>query len=280
MIVDFHTHILPERFRADRASVVARDKTFSEMFSDPASRIASADELVESMRGAGIDRSVALGYGWTDPDIAREANDYILEAAKKYPEQIVPFCSVNPAWGDAAITEIRRCADLGALGIGELHPDTQGFDPADADLLAPFMQAARELGLIVLTHASEPVGHQYPGKGSATPDRLEALVNEFPDNRMVFAHFGGGLPFYGLMDEVRDGLANAWFDTAATPFLYNSHVYMTTARTIGPEKILFASDFPLITQKRALAHFIESDYPDDYRDTLLGGTAAALLGIA
>ena len=201
------------------------------MFSDPDSRIASAEELVESMRAAGIDRSIALGYGWTDQEIAGEANGYILDAAEQHPDQIVPFCSVNPAWGDDAIAEMQRCAERGARGVGELHPDTQGFDPGDTDLLSPLMDAARELGLIVLTHASEPVGHQYPGKGSATPDRLEAMVTNFPDNKIVFAHFGGGLPFYGLMDEVRNGLANAWFDTAATPFLYNSHVYSTTGRT-------------------------------------------------
>ena len=280
MIVDFHTHILPERFRSDRASIAAKDETFAEMFSDPDSRIAGAEELIESMRAAGIDRSIALGYGWSDLDVAREANDYILEAAARHPDQIVPFCSVNPAWGVEAIAEARRCAEQGARGIGELHPDTQGFNPADTELLKPFMQAVRELGLIVLMHASEPVGHMYPGKGSATPDRLEALVNNFPDNKIVFAHFGGGLPFYGLMDEVRDGLANAWFDTAATPFLYNSHVYSTTARTIGPEKILFGSDFPLITQKRAMAHILGSDYPDEFRDSLLGGNAACLPGIA
>ncbi len=249
------------------------------MFGDPDSPIASAEELVESMRAAGIDRSVTLGYGWTDRTVAREANDYILEAAKQHPDQIVPFCSANPAWGEEAIAEVRRCVKQGAQGIGELHPDTQGFDPADTELLRPFMDAARELGLIVLAHASEPVGHMYPGKGSATPDRLEVMVTDFPDNKIVFAHFGGGLPFYGLMDEVRDGLANAWFDTAAAPFLYNSHVYSTTARTIGPEMILFGSDFPRITQKLAMAHFSGSDYPDEFRDSLLGGNAAGLPGI-
>ncbi len=250
------------------------------MFSDPESRIATAPELIESMDGAGVGRSVALGYGWTDRDIAREANDYILESAKAHPGKLIPFCSVNPAWGDDAIAEARRCAAQGAGGIGELHPDTQGFDPADTNLLTPVMEMAREMDMIVLTHASEPVGHTYPGKGSATPDRLEAMVTSFPDNKIVFAHYGGGLPFYGLMDEVRDGLANAWFDTAAAPFLYNDHVYSTTARTIGPEKVLFGSDFPLISQKRALAHFAQSDYPDDYRDGLLGGNAADLPGIA
>ena len=96
----------------------------------------------ETRKKKGMTTSVALGYGWTDIDIAREANDYILESAKTHSGKIVPFCSVNPAWGDQAVAEIERCADLGALGVGELHPDTQGFDPGDTELLSPLMDCS------------------------------------------------------------------------------------------------------------------------------------------
>ena len=63
-----------------------------------------------------------------DPEIAREANDYVIQAAAKYPERLTGFCSVNPAWGDGALEEVERCVASGLSGIGELHPDTQGFD--------------------------------------------------------------------------------------------------------------------------------------------------------
>ena len=59
--------------------------------------------------------------------------------------------------------EARRCAEAGLRGIGELHPDTQGYDLGDFETMAPLMEIVREHGLIVTTHSSEPVGHAYPG---------------------------------------------------------------------------------------------------------------------
>ena len=117
-----------------------------------------------------------MGMGWTDPGLAREANDYIIESARKYPDRIIGFCSVNPAWGDAAAREIERCVKLGARGIGELHPDTQGFDIGDATTMAPVLEVAQEYGLVITTHSSEPVGHIYAGKGSTTPRKLMRFI--------------------------------------------------------------------------------------------------------
>jgi len=91
-IIDVHTHILPESFRRERARYALRDNTFAALIAPPTTRIATGDELVASMNSAGIDRSVALGCGWTDIEVARESNDYLLEQAEAHPEQIIPFC--------------------------------------------------------------------------------------------------------------------------------------------------------------------------------------------
>ena len=66
MIVDFHTHVLPDEFRRERARILRADATFAALFSDPGARIAPYAELIASMDDAGIDVSVVLGYGWTD----------------------------------------------------------------------------------------------------------------------------------------------------------------------------------------------------------------------
>ena len=255
-IIDAHTHILPESFRRERASYALRDKTFAALIAPPKTRIATGDELVASMDGAGVDRSLALGYGWTDIKVAQESNNYLLDQAEAHPDRVIPFCSVNPVWGDVALHEIRRCAERGAKGIGELHPDSQGYRLSDSDMLRPMMSLALELGLIVLTHSSEPVGHAYPGKGTATPSELEALLMAFPENKIVFAHFGGGLPFYALMPEVKQALGNCYFDTAAAPFLYDTDIYGQLRGLIG-SNLIFGSDFPLVPQERALIHLTD-----------------------
>lgn len=252
-LIDAHTHILPESFRSDRAAYADRDATFAALLASPEAKVATGYELITSMSESGIDRSVTLGYGWTDLDVARESNDYLLDQSAKHAEQLIPFCSVNPMWGDQALDEIRRCAERGAKGIGELHPDTQGFRLSNTELLRPMMSLSLELDLVVLTHSSEPVGHPYPGKGTATPSELEAFLQAFPENKIVFAHFGGGLPFYALMPEVKKALGNCYFDTAAAPFLYTQEIYGQMAALIG-SKLIFGSDFPLIAQARALDH--------------------------
>ena len=197
----------------------------------------------------GVDRSVVMGMGWTDPGVAREANDYIIESARKYPDRIIGFCSVNPAWGDDAAREVERCANLGMRGVGELHPDTQRFDIGDAATMASVLEVAEEYELVITTHSSEPVGHSYAGKGSTTPQALMRFIENaraYPNVRIICAHWGGGLPFYALMPEVGDALSNVWFDTAASPFLYTPDVFPMVAALVGPEKILPGSDFPLL----------------------------------
>ena len=187
MIVDFHTHIVPPFLKEQREDYLARDATLGALFADPAAPMATAEELVTAMDAAGIDRAVVLGMGWTDRTLAWEVNDYLLEAASRYPDRLIPFCSVNPAWGDEAIREAERCAHLGARGIGELHPDTQGFDLTSPEVMGPIMETVRRQGMLLLTHSSEPVGHRYPGKGATTPEVLLGLIQRYPDTPIVCA---------------------------------------------------------------------------------------------
>ena len=200
----------------------------------------------------GIGHAVVMGMGWTDPAVAIEANDYIIGAVAEYPGRLTGFCSVDPSWGETALAEVERCADAGLRGIGELHPDTQRADITRQEGMAPLMDLARRLGMPVLAHTSEPVGHQYPGKGRTTPGKVFRLIADFPENVIICAHWGGGLPFYALMPEVAAALGNVYFDTAASPFLYRPEVYSTVSSLVGPDRILFASDFPLMESVPAL----------------------------
>ncbi len=282
MIIDSHTHILPDEFREERARILKADATFAALFRAASAKTATAEALIASMDRAGVDASVAAGYGWTDEGVARLANDYALDAAHRHPGRVIPFCSANPLKGGGAVREVRRCAEAGAKGIGELHPDTQGFsstDPAVLRRLAPVMEAARAFGLPVLIHASEPVGHAYPGKGAYTPDKALALAQAYPDNVLIFAHFGGGLPFYALMPEVTRALGNVYFDSAAQPFLYAPAAYAAAASVAGVSRILFASDFPLTSQQRALKSARAGGLNGPDESKVLGLNAAGLLGV-
>ena len=278
-IVDFHCHILPPSFPDRHEELAMRDSTYSELFPQPGARMATAESLMEAMRQAGVAHSVALGFGWTDLELARETNDYLIQAVDRHSEQLTGFCTVNPAWGDRALEEVERCVSAGLRGIGELHPDTQGFDISDITRMSPMMELARSLKLPVLVHTSEPVGHHYPGKGKTTPDRVYRFVKNFPGNTIVCAHWGGGLPFYGLMPEIPEELRNVYFDTAASPFLYRPEIFATVAGIIGPERILFGTDYPLLRHRRILEQVDSSGLDDLSKSAILGGNAEKLLGL-
>ncbi|MBI3742669.1 MAG: amidohydrolase [Chloroflexi bacterium] len=279
MRIDAHVHAFPKAMALHRDRYAARDATFRELYAHPKAAIATVDRLLESMDAAGIDLSVLTNIGWATAAMCRETNDYILDAARRHPKRLIPFCTVNPRLGKQAVAEIERCAALGAHGIGELHPDPQGFDLADKRVMSPIVDAAMRHDLVVLCHASEPVGHAYPGKGTVTPQVLYRFVTNFPEARIVLAHWGGGLPFYALMPEVRRALANVWFDTATSPFLYEPGIWQAAASVVGPDRILFGTDYPLIKQERLLCEVENASLPEKAKRAILGMNAARLLGL-
>ena len=229
------------------------------------------------MEKAGVSLSVILNIGWTSHELCVETNSYIMESISRYPDKLVGFCAIQPRAGEAALAEVERCIQGGIRGIGEMRPDIQGFDLGDESTVKPLVEMARKHRLILLTHASEPVGHQYQGKGDFTPDLLYSFICKLPELRIVCAHWGGGLPFYALMPEVSAALSNVFFDTAASPFLYRSQIFNQVVDILGPDKVLFGSDYPLIPQSRLIAEIRSLNLPEEVKEMILGGNAQRLL---
>jgi len=129
-------------------------------------------------------------------------------------------------------------------------------------------------GKPLMVHCSEPVGHAYPGKGRNTPEKVYAFALAHPDLKVVTAHWGGGLPFYYLMPELGPSLPNLYFDSAATEFLYDPRVFASVSGLAGPQRMLFGSDFPLLSQERALAHARKAGLSEE--QPFFGANAAAV----
>jgi predicted TIM-barrel fold metal-dependent hydrolase len=275
MIVDFHAHVFPPDICHDRSECLALDPTFGLLYADPKSRLATADDLLRSMDEAGVEVSVVLNFAWQDAELCRRTNDYILEAAAASGGRLVPFCLFAPN-ADAS-DEVERCVRLGARGLGELRPLSQGYDldsgPAP-DLLA---QASAAHGLTLLFHTTEPVGHAYPGKEGQPLDSLYRFIERAPEATVVAAHWGGGLPFYTLLRRGHATLANTYFDTAATRFLYRHEVFRHAIDIVGAERVLFGSDFPLLSQSRCRRELEDAQLSDDEKRLILGENARRLL---
>ena len=275
-IIDLHTHILSPEVIRDRARYLERDGWFRSLYQNPKARLATADELVADMDRDGVDQAVTFGFAWADEGLCRASNDYVAEAIRRYPDRLIGFAVVNPRSGAAAIREVERCVELGFRGVGELLPDGQGYTLDEADVLDPLLNWLEEQGLPLLAHTNEPVGHAYCGKGCNTPEVVYRLAKRHPRATLICAHWGGGLPFYELMPEVRRVLARVYYDTAASPFLYDSSIFALAARIIRP-KILFATDYPLLGYPRALRHLRAAELAEDDLARILGGNAEQLL---
>lgn len=279
MIIDFHTHVVPSGIKERRADYAGRDACFSLLYAEPKAKLATAEEVIANMDEHGIDKSVILNLGWASHELCVETNDYILEAIARYPKRLIGFCVIQPLAGDKALKELERCAQNGIKGIGEMRPDVQDFDLKDSSLMKPVIETAVKYNLIFLTHASEPVGHQYFGKGNITPEAIYPFILNFPDLKVVCAHWGGGLPFYALMPEVAEALSNVYFDTAATPFLYKPQIFKRVADIIGSDRILFGSDYPLLSPKRIIDQLESTGLSQEDKAKILGGNAQKLLSI-
>jgi len=145
--------------------------------------------------------------------------------------------------------------------------------------MQPLINRLARLDMVLSLHVSEPVGHDYPGKGSNTPGIVYRFIAASRELKVMLAHLGGGLPFYELMPEVREALSNAWYDTAAGPFLYRSEVYKAVAAMSGAQRILFGSDWPLLSPRRVIDHIREAGLGQAEVDAVLGGNARRLFNL-
>ena len=279
MIIDCHCHIFPPQVKKNRRKYIESDPCFALLYSNSKAKLTTVEELIKSMDRAGIDTSVIVNIGWTTHELCVETNDYILESIARYPDRLIGFCSVQPLACDAAFYEIERCAQAGIRGIGELRPDIQMFDLMDEQVVRPMVGMMVKHRLAFLSHTSEPVGHDYSGKGNMTPEMLYPFIKSYPELKIICAHWGGGLPFYSLMPEVKKSFENVFFDSAASPLLYKPEIYRHLAQIAGAGKILFGSDYPLIEQQKALKEVTSLGLPDEDKNLILGVNAVKLFGL-
>lgn len=279
MIIDFHTHIFSPAVRENRERYFPSEPEFKILYEPAKSKLVGAGTIVDEMDKQGVDKSVVFGFPWRDAETFKRENDYALEAVDRHPDRLIGFCCFDPGNSEAA-RETERCIKAGISGVGELAFYRSGIDKACRDSLAPVMELCLENNLPVLVHTNEPVGHVYPGKTPNTLSQIYRLARRFPDNKIILAHWGGGIFFYNLLKkEVGESLKNVWFDTAASPFLYDTQIYSFAARVAGVDKILFGSDFPLLKPSRYFSELENTGLPVSDIEKIKGGNAAVILGL-
>ncbi len=280
MILDGHTHIFPEEVIRRREDFFTAEPAFRLLYDSPKSKMVGPEELLAVMEDEGVEAAVILGFPWRQESLWRQHNELILEAQRRWPRKFFGFCAADPA-RPGGVREIERCLAAGARGIGELAWYLDDLGPGLTDVLAPVAELCQHYRVPLMLHTNDPaeVGPTYPGKAPFSLSATYQVIKAFPETTWILAHWGGGLPFYGLLKkEAPEVFKNVYFDTAASPFIYRPVIYRVVAEMVGPEKIIFGSDYPLLPPSRYVKEMAEADLPEDWQEMILGKNLARVMG--
>ncbi len=253
-VIDAHTHCYPPEVAADPVAWgVARGERHWAALVAPGGLQgwATQDQMLRDMDAAGVELAVLQGWYWEHQETCELQNRWHLEWQRAHPDRFVALATVQPRAGAAALDALRQALDAGLAGVGELHPAVQGFsldDPAWLQLAA----LCDERGLPVCFHATEPAGRTYAGRAETPLMDYVRLAQRFPGLKIVLAHWGGGLPFYELNRWCRATLRNVYYDTAASPLLYDARIWRMALDLVGADKLLFGTDYPLLVRPKSV----------------------------
>ena len=199
----------------------------------------AADALLAALGGTGV----VQGWYWQTPAAARAQIEWTRAWMAATPARLC-FCAPLVPDPTEALPAAQAAKTAGFVGLGEVFPAAQGF-AMHAPWWLEVCAWAEAADFPILLHVPEAAGADYPGRIGADLMDYVGLAEQFPRLRLIFAHWGGGLPFFLHHRRVRRALANVWFDSAASPLLYDAGVWRTVAHLAGPQKLLYGSDWPL-----------------------------------
>ena len=232
----------------------------------------SEGDIIRYLDDSGIDRAIVFGFPWEEHDLVSRNNDEIWEFHQRHPRRIVPFAVLSTKGGDEAYREAARTLNGGFGGIGELAMYHGGWSLSDFEALDPSLKLAKRANVPVMIHVNEPVGHPYPGKIPVDFRGLLHIIEANPEVDFILSHFGGGVFIYGLMPEISGILSRTFLDTAASPFLYDYRIFEIAVRIMGPEKIIFGSDYPLLPLARYLKEWTRPEWTERFAKAFSAGT--------
>ncbi|MBZ6113939.1 amidohydrolase family protein [Streptomyces olivaceus] len=279
--IDVHTHaevsrsghgaLSPELFGASE-----------EYFKAHGHRQPTIDEMAAHYR----ERRMAAVVFTVDAEHAtghpRIANEEVAENCAAHADVLIPFASVDPHKGRAGVREARRLVEEHGVRGFKFHPSIQAFSPNDR-LAYPLYEAIEELGVPALFHTGQTgIGAGVPGGGGirlkySDPMLVDDVAVDFPELRIILAH-----PSFPWQEEalaVATHKPYVHIDLSGWSPKYFPPQLVRYANTLLKDKVLFGSDYPVITPDRWLADFGKLDIKPEVRPRILKDNAARLLGL-
>jgi hypothetical protein len=268
---DGHTSLSPELMAASAAYFKAQGH-----------RQPSIDEIAAHYR----ERRMAAVVFTVDAEHAtghpRIPNEEVAESCAAHPGVLIPFASIDPHKGRAGVREARRLVSQHGVRGFKFHPSMQGFSPDDR-LAYPLYEAIEELGVPALFHTGQTgIGAGVPGGGGirlrlSNPMLVDDVAVDFPELRIILAH-----PSFPWQDEalaVATHKPYVYIDLSGWSPKYFPPQLVRYANTLLQDKVLFGSDYPVLTPDRWLADFDKLDIKPEVRPKILKTNAARLLNL-
>ena len=222
-----------------------------------------------------VDAETALGQ-------PAPSSEEIAEVAAAYPDTLIPFGSVNPLTGEAAVRRARRLVERYGVRGFKFHPSLQAFQPNDR-VFYPLYAALQDMGVPALFHTGQTgIGAGLPGGRRiklrfSDPMLLDDVAADFPGLTLILAH--AAIPWHDSAISMATHKANVFIDLSGWSPKYFPPQLVRVANSLLRHKVLFGSDFPVITPDRWLADFAALDIKPDVRPLILKDNAARMLGL-
>jgi uncharacterized protein len=280
--IDVHTHAEVSAVTGRGSLSPELEDAANEYFRIDDRRRPTVDEMAAYYRERNMAAVVFTVDATTAMGVPPVPNDEIAEAARAHPDVLIPFASVDPHLGRAAVHEVHRLVDEQGVRGFKFHPNVQAFHPNDR-MAYPVYEAIAEHGVVALFHTGQTgIGAGAPGGAGirlkySNPMEVDDVAADFPGLPIVLAH-----PSFPWQDEalaVATHKPQVHIDLSGWSPKYFPAQLLRYANTLLADKVLFGSDFPMITPDRWLADFEALEIKPDVRPKILKHNAARLLGL-
>lgn len=265
MIIDFHTHIFPDKIAARSIEAL------SQVSGIKAATDGTLNGLLASMDRSGVDLSVIMPVV-TKPSQFESVNTFAAKVNEQYAGRLLSFGGIHPDSEDYK-AELNRIKELGLPGV-KLHPDYQGVMIDDVRYMK-IIEYANELDLVILVHAGIDIG--LPEPVHCPPDKARKVLDTIKPQKLILAHMGG----WKQWDEVYEYLAGeqVYLDTAFSFDYMEQEMFMKLWEKHDKDKILFATDSPWSDAKRDMDVVNTLPLTVQEKEAIFSGNAKKLLNM-
>jgi predicted TIM-barrel fold metal-dependent hydrolase len=251
-------------------------------FKGSENRTPTVADLAGRYRQAGMAAVVFTVDATTSTGHPALSSEDIAAQAAEHADVLIPFGSVDPRQGSAAVDRARRLVTEHGVRGFKFHPSLQAFAPDDAEFY-PLWEAVEELGVPALFHTGQNgIGAGLPGGRGiklrySNPLLLDDVAADFPGLTVVLAH--PSVPWQAEAISMATHKANVFIDLSGWRPKYFPAELVRAAGGMLRSKVLFGTDYPLITPERWLEDFAELGINPELLEGILKRNAAGVLGL-